>query len=140
MKILLALLAAIGVMTITPGALAQDDSEEENPATERVCVNTRAVRSFDALTDQHVYVQEGSNRHLLFTMRNRCPNLRNALGIAIKDTTSRVCSNGFGEIVYRDRMSGRSMQTCRIDTIEVVESREDAKAIVEARREAAKNE
>ena len=136
MKILLAVLAAIGVMTISPGALAQDDSDEEGAATERVCVNTRAVRNFDALTDQHVYVQEGSNRHFLFTMRNRCPDLRNA----IKDTTSRVCSNGFGEIVYRDRMSGRRMQTCRIDTIEVVESREDAKAIVEARREAAKNE
>jgi hypothetical protein len=66
-------------------------------------------------------------------MRNRCINLRNAMVIALKDTTSRICSDGFGEIVYRDRMSSRRMQSCRIGKIEVVDSKDDARAIVAAR-------
>ena len=54
--------------------------------------------------------------------------------------TSRVCSDGFGEIIYRDRMGGRRMESCRIGTIERVESRDDAEAIVEAREAAEDNE
>ena len=113
-------------------ATAQDDDAADAEAEERICVNSRAIRNFDALTDQYVYVQEGSSRHFLFTMRNHCVNLNNAMGIALKDTTSRICSDGFGEIVYRDRMSSQRLQSCRIGKIEVVESKEDARAIVDA--------
>ena len=118
-------------------AYAQDDEgaqAEEKP--ERVCVNVRTIRTFDALTDQHVYVRQGSDKHFLFVMRNRCHNLRNAQGIAIKDVTSRICSDGFGEIVYRDRLGGRRLESCRIDTIQAVDSKEAAAAIVEALMEA----
>jgi hypothetical protein len=63
------------------------------------------------------------------------------MGIAIKDSTNRVCSDGFGEIAYRDRMGGgRRLESCRIDTIERVESKDDAKAIVAARKEAKSND
>ncbi len=123
-----------------PLALAQDDADEgaeEEPSEERVCVNIRAVRTFDAIDDEHIYIREGSNNHFLLTMQHRCFNLRNSLGIGFRDTTGRSCSKGFGEIVYRDRMGGgRGIQSCRIDTIERVESKDDAEAIVEARKEA----
>lgn len=128
------LLALVGQL-----AFAQDESkeaEETEKSEERVCINIRTIRTFDALTDEYVYVKEGSSKHFLLTMRGRCHNLRNAQGIAIKDATSRVCSDGFGEIVYRDRMGGRRLESCRIDTIQQVESKDDAKAIVEARRSA----
>ena len=70
-------------------------------------------------------------------MRSRCIGLRNAMGIAFRDTSSRTCSDGFGEIVYRDRMAGGGrMESCRIDTIEKVEGIDDAKESVAARREA----
>lgn len=124
----------------SPLAMAQDDTDEgaeEVPGEERACVNIRAVRTFDAIDDQHIYIREGSDGHFLLTMQHRCFNLRNSLGIGFRDTTGRSCSKGFGEIVYRDRMGGgRGIQSCRIDTIERVESKDDAVAIVDARKEA----
>lgn len=131
----------IGLLPALVGqlAFAQDESkeaEETEKSEERVCINIRTIRTFDALTDEYVYVKEGSSKHFLLTMRGRCHNLRNAQGIAIKDATSRVCSDGFGEIVYRDRMGGRRLESCRIDSIQRVESKDDARAIVEASKEA----
>ena len=124
-------------------AFAQEvasETEEEEEAEERVCINSRSVRTFDAIDDEHIYVREGSSEHFLLTMQNRCFNLRNSLGIAFKDTTSRICDDGFGEIVYRDRMgSGRRLETCRIDEIERVDSKEDAEAIVKAREKSDEN-
>ena len=122
------LLALIG-----QAGAAQDETVAAEEDSERICVNTRIVRNFDAITDRYVYVKEGSDKHYLFTMRTRCHNLRDAMGIAFKQSVgSRVCGDGFAEIVYRDRFGGRRLQSCAIDSIERVESKEDAKAIVEA--------
>ena len=129
----------IGLILALAGqiAIAQDDEESgSDESKERVCLNVRTIRTFDALTNQYVYVRQGSDKHFLFTMRNRCHNLRDAQGIAIKGTTSRVCSDSFGEIIYRDRFGGRGLESCRIGKIEVVESKEDVEAIVEAVKEA----
>jgi hypothetical protein len=112
---------------------AEDEAEEEE-AIERVCVNKRSINSFDAIDDQHVYIKATGNNHYLFTMQRRCFGLGGAYGIAVKDTMSRVCSDGFGEIVYRDR--GQRLQSCRIGTIEEVASKEDARGLVEDRNEA----
>ena len=95
-------------------------------------MNSRTIRNFDAFTDEHIYVKEGGDKHYLFTMRGRRIGLKNSLAIAIKDTTSRVCSENFGEVVYRDNRNRTT--SCRIDTIEVVESKDDAKALVEQRK------
>ena len=132
MRAMNASLLTLTLLIMCPFALAQDDVEEADDAEKDVCVNVRAIRTFDAITDDYVYVKEGSDEHYLFTMQNRCFNLRGAMGIGIKDMTSRVCSDGFGEIVYRDRMGGRRMETCRIGKIERVASKDDAEAIVEA--------
>ncbi len=116
---------------------AAEDEAEEEEAIERVCVNKRNINSFDAIDDEHVYIKATGNNHYLFTMQRRCFGLRSAQGIGIKDTMSRVCSDGFGEIVYRDM--GR-VQSCRIDTIESVASKEDAKGLVEDRKRARQEE
>ncbi len=113
---------------------AADESEE---ASERVCVNKRSINSFDAIDDQHIYIKATGTKYYLFTMQRKCFGLRDAYGIGIKDTMSRVCSGGFGEVVYRDR--GKRRQSCRIDTIEAVASKDDAKGLV-ADRNAAKKE
>jgi hypothetical protein len=63
-------------------------------------------------------------------MRNPCNGLRHAYGIGIEDTKSRICDDGFAEIIYRD--SGR-LQHCRIRTVERVENKEEAKAVVAER-------
>lgn len=110
---------------------AVDEADEEE-VVQRVCVNKRSINSFDAIDDEHVYIKATGNKHYLFTMQRRCFGLRSAMGIGIKDTMSSVCSKGFGEIVYRD--AGRA-QSCRIDTIESVASKEDAKGLVKDRKE-----
>ncbi len=127
---LFVLILTIGVTN----AFAKDTDEKaaEEEAVERVCVNKRSINSFDAIDDEHVYIKASSNKHFLFTMQRRCSGLRHANGIGIKDTMSQVCSKSFGEIVYRDM--GR-MQSCRIDTIEPVASKDDAKGLVKDRKE-----
>ena len=127
---LLILILAMGT-TSAFAEEAEDDAAEEE-AVERICVNKRTINSFDAIDDKHVYIKATGDNHFLFTMQRRCFGLRNAMGIGIKDTTSRVCSDGFGEIVYRDM--GR-MESCRIDTIDSVASKEDAEGLVKDRKE-----
>ncbi len=116
---------------------ATDDADAEE-GTERVCVNKRTISSFDAIDDQHVYIKATGNKHFLFTMQRRCFGLRGAQGIGIKDTMSSVCSGSFGEIVYRDM--GRRLESCRIDTIERVASKDDAKGLVEDRKQLKREE
>jgi hypothetical protein len=107
---------------------AKDEAEEEE-ATERVCVNRRSINSFDAIDDQHIYIKATGNKNFLFTMQGRCFGLRDAYGISVKDTMSRVCSKGFGEVVYRGR--GQRLESCRIDTVEAVAGKDDARGLVE---------
>ena len=111
---------------------AEPKSAQESATEEKACFNRRQVRSFDGLSDEHVYIKEGANDHFLLTMRNRCSGLRDARGIGIKDTMSRICSNSFAEIIYRDM--GR-MQRCRIGDIERVENKDDAEALVAERQD-----
>ena len=115
-----------------PDEREQQEEEDAEHQSSNVCVNSRTIRNFDAFTDEQIYVEEGGDKQYLFTMRGRCIGLKNSLAIAIKDTTSRVCSENFGEVVYRDNRNRTT--SCRIDTIEVVESKDDAKALVEQRK------
>jgi hypothetical protein len=125
------------ILVLTMGAtnaFADDADEEaaEEDVAERVCVNKRNINSFDTIDDQHIFIRATGNRLYLFTMQRRCTGLRQARGIGVKDTMSRVCSDGFGEIVYQDM--GR-VQSCRIKTIESVASKDDAKGLVKDRKE-----
>ena len=122
------------------GAFAEEaeDEAEEEEAIERVCVNKRNINSFDAIDDQHIYIRATGNKHFLFTMQRRCFGLRGAHGIEVKDTMSSVCSGGFGEFVYRD--IGKRLESCRFDIIERVASKDDAKGLVEDRKQMKREE
>jgi hypothetical protein len=111
-------------------AAEQADSAETSP----VCLSSRDIRNFDALADDFVYVEGGSSNRYLFTMDRGCFGLRNANVIAVSDTTSRLCSNSFGRITYRE--AGRSLRYCRIRSIERVTDKDSARALVKAAREA----
>ena len=125
------------ILALSATSAFADEAADEEEAIERVCVNKRSINSFDPIDDQHVYIKATGNNHYLFTMQRRCFGLRDAYGIAVKDTMSRVCSKGFGEIVYRGR--GQRLESCRIDTIEAVAGKDDARGLVEDRK-AAKQE
>ena len=110
---------------------ASDETAEETG--EKVCINSNLVRNFDGLDDEHVFVEQSGKDYFLLTMRRRCMGLRSAQAIALNDTTSRICSGGFGEVIFRE--SGVGRMTCRIDTIERVENKDDARAIVAERKQ-----
>ena len=108
-------------------------ADESLGAPEKVCVNVRNISSFDAIDDRHIYIKARDEvRHFLFTMHGGCTGLRSAQTIAVRDTMLRVCSNSFGEVVYRQM--GRGLDSCRIRTIEAVSDKDDARGLVEDRK------
>ncbi len=133
-------------------AWAQDESESEaavdaaaseaeeieidpnaRPSAKPGCFSVRRVRNFSPLSDEALYVDGGGGTHLLLTMDRNCFGLRNAQGIAIDNHMDRVCSNSQARITYRG--VGRSLESCRIRTVEAVEDRAAARTIAEARRQ-----
>jgi hypothetical protein len=130
---LLFVIIALGGCATSPDDAA-DASDDGFIAADRVCVSARSINSFDAIDDEHVYIRAHVNDHYLFTMYGGCFGLRSAQGIAVKDTFTRVCSNSFGEIIYRDM--GRGLESCRIRNVESVASKEDAEGLVKDRKEA----
>ena len=134
----ISVLLLAGLLT-GPFAVADDEEKEDtadDAAAKKICINSHQVRSFDPLSDRYVFIEAGSKNYYLLTMANRCPGLKYSNVIAFKDTTSRICANGFSDIVYRDM--GRTQSSCRIGPIEKVADKEEAKALV-AEREAPSN-
>lgn len=116
------------LMITGSAAFAQDAEKPSDDSSEaRVCINTNNVRTFDGLTDLYLYVGEGANKHYLLTLKNPCPGLRFSQAIGLKNTTSRICSGGFGEVVFRDGPGNSFTNSCRIDKIERLENRDQAK-------------
>ncbi len=103
------------------------------PSTEPGCFSVRGIRNFSPLSDEALYVDGGRGNHFLLTMDRSCFGLRNAQGIAIDNHMDRVCSNSQARVTYRG--VGRSVESCRIRTVEAVEDRAAARTIAEARRQ-----
>jgi len=127
-------IASLLILSIAAPALADEHEQEVAEETEeKICISSNLVRNFDGLDDQHVFVEERSKQYYLLTMRHRCNGLRHAQAIGLKDTTSRICSGGFGEVVFRER--GIGPNTCRIEMIERVENKDEARAIIAEREQ-----
>lgn len=121
------------VLTLSGCATSSEEVADESLGTaERVCVSVRSISSFDAIDDEHIYIKATGNEHYLFTLYGICSGLRSAHGIAVRDTFSRVCSNSYGEIIYRDM--GRGLESCRIRNVEAVANKDDAEGLVEKRK------
>ena len=124
---------ALSAMLLAPQAsLAEDEKVEDAAAEDKAtCFYSNRVRNFDGLNDDFLFIEVNSNERYLLKTRSICFGLRNARVIAFKDTSRRICSdNNFVEILVRDM--GRTT-SCRIDGIEPVESKDQARAIVEER-------
>ncbi len=126
-------------LALTGCATSTGEVEDESlGAMERVCVNVRNINSFDAIDDKHLYIKATGNNHYLFTLYGGCHGLRSAHGIGVKYTFTRVCSNSYGEVIFRDM--GRGLESCRIRNVEAVASKDDAEGLVKVRNEAKKGE
>ena len=121
-------------------AFAQDEADAPKPVdvdakgeppSQEACFNVREVEDFSALDDLHVYLEgRRSDQHYLLTMFQGCVGLRGAIGIAISNEISRVCSNDNARVTYRG--FGR-VETCPIEKVEAVEDRESAEALATVR-------
>ena len=140
------------VMMFALSAWAQNESESEAgadpiaseveevkidpnapPSAEPGCFSARRVRNFSPFSDVNLYVDGGGGNHFLLTMDRNCFGLRNAQGIAIQNQMDRVCSNSQARITFRG--VGRSVESCRVRTVEAVEDRDAARALAEIRNQ-----
>ena len=106
-----------------------DDIYAIDPSAE--CVRIRQVRNWSAIDDKHVWLEASGRRQFLVTLWARCPGLRFAQVIALKNAGSRICPDDFGSILFDD---GGAAMRCQIDNVELVGSRGEAEAIVEDRK------
>ena len=123
------LIAIVGLMIagLSGAARAQESQDRE-------CFNIQTISSWNALSNEHHYVKGiGSTNHFLLTMFTRCPGIRSTQAIAFSSHMSRLCSNDFGNVTYYD---GGIPRRCRIDDIERVNSRDEAKELAEAMKNA----
>jgi hypothetical protein len=100
-------------------------------STRPACFSVRRINSFSAFHDEYIYIQDRGSRHYLLTMHRGCFGLRSARDIAIQNHTDRVCSNSQAEVSYRG--PGARLEKCFIRTVEAVEDRAAARALVESR-------
>jgi hypothetical protein len=102
--------------------------------SEPVCLSDYDIRSFSPLYDEFIYVEGLRDAHYLFTMQRGCLGLRSANAIGIPDQPGRICANSLDEVIYQDIATGQT--SCRILDIERVGSRDEARELAEARRQA----
>jgi hypothetical protein len=102
--------------------------------SEPVCLSDFDIRSFSPLSDEFIYIEALRDAHYLLTMQRGCLGLRSAHEIGFPDQPGRICSNSLDDVVYEDLSRGQT--SCRILGIERVGSREEARELVDARRQA----
>jgi len=132
----IAKLLAVSAIAVTLTACATGERTESAgiESSGKVCINVRTINGFNPLSDRELLVTASVRDYYLFTVFGSCPGLRYANTIAVADPTSRICSDGFGKIAFRDAGLGR--QVCQVDQIERVASPDEAREIAKAREEA----
>ena len=116
-----------------PATAAEEVVLDPNPppSAEPGCFSIRRVRNFDGLHNEYLYLEEAGGSHYLVTMFRSCLGLRNAQAIAIDSHQDRVCSNSQADVTFRG-VGGRR-ESCLIRTVEEVEDKDAARALVESR-------
>ena len=129
-NLLRTLVALLATLLAAPAALAEDENPEGSAVDgEKICFDSARIRNFDGLNDDFLFVQINSNEMYLLKTRSICFGLRNARVIAFKDSPRRICSDdNFIEVLVRDM--GRT-SSCRIEGLEPVDSKDQARAIVD---------
>lgn len=113
------LTACAAAAAMAPAALAQEPDR---------CVQIRSVDGYSVIDDRHAVLNSGASRHYLVSLRTRCSGLRQGVQIATSfGDNQRICNPHMEYLVPEDGWR------CAIDTIEAVDSREAAQALIEQR-------
>jgi hypothetical protein len=137
MKIVYWILAGLPLLVVSACAPMDEQTAGQRGDPARVCLNDHEITSFNPIDDDHLYIEGIGNKHYLFTMQKGCIGLRSANTIGIPDRVGRICSNSSDRVIYRDMVRGA--EYCRILDIEIVQDREEARALAEARKKSRRN-
>jgi hypothetical protein len=102
------------------------------PTADRVCVRVERINSYEPIGDHHVVITVSAGKRYLLTLDKICTGLEFARGIAVADTSTRVCNDGFAFLAFQQ--SGHGARRCRINNLEEVENSEAAEELVESRK------
>ena len=100
---------------------------------ESICLNAGIMRDFTSLSSKHILFRYDAKNYYLMTMKRGCFGLLPSSRLYPK-SSGKVCPKRRDEIAYEDKL-GR-VESCIVDTIDHVQSRDAAKALIEERKEA----
>jgi hypothetical protein len=108
----------------------QDASAQADGDEAPRCVTIRTISGYSVIDDRHLIIEGGPSRQYLVTTRQRCSGMRFGVQIGTSFTANqRICQPHMEYIIPDDGWR------CLIDTIEEVDSREQAEELI-ARRAA----
>ncbi|ANO52646.1 DUF6491 family protein [Woeseia oceani] len=125
---------ATALLLLAAACANQSSNPSMADGADRTCINVHSINGFSSLSDRELLVTASVKDHYLFTVDGHCPGLRDAHSIKVVDSVNRICNDGFGRVVFEDRSFGP--QSCRVNSIEQVMNRDEAREIVTARRDA----
>ena len=121
--------ASLAALGLAAGLAAPAVSAEPSQS-----IRVIGVDGYMVIDREHVVLDGIGQRHYLVTLRRSCPSLTGGMRIATSfPATGTVFNPRLEYLVTGDRRTG---ERCYIDTIEHVESRDAARALVEERRQA----
>lgn len=100
-----------------------------------ICLYASTMRDFSVLSSSHILIKYDRKNYYLMTMKRSCFGLRNTSRM-YPSRSSKVCGGRRDEISFEDKLGG--VETCMVDNIDHVESRDAAKALIKERKEAGK--
>jgi hypothetical protein len=120
------------VLMAAAAALPAEGAGDATTTTEKTCFRVRDTRGMSAIDDRHVAVECVRDRFYLLTMANTCFGLENSIAVKVASEFDRVCSNDRAWLTYRDF---DQTKRCEILTVESVADLEEAKILVEKRKQ-----
>ena len=111
-----------------PEQAAEGESEGRNWRDD--CIYEPSVRGYKVLDEQNLLIDASGRRTYHVVLRRRAHGLRGSMGIAFNSTTSRVCAD-FSEILFRENMFDRSVDTVRIRSIRLLTPEEEEHLLIQ---------
>ncbi|WP_297737352.1 DUF6491 family protein [uncultured Maricaulis sp.] len=133
---MIAALGALGLAASAAALTAQDETAspaatETETETRNGPIRIRNINGYAVLDRQHLVLRAGASRRYLVTLKRRCMGLRGSTGVGLSLDNFATIHNPHFEYVQtrQDR--------CYFDTIEQVDSNDEARALIAARAQAA---
>lgn len=127
------LIASLAALALSAGLAAPAVSADPSERIRVVGVN-----GYSVIDRQHLILDGIGTRYYLVTLQRTCFDLRHGMHIATSfGSTATIFNPRFEYVITGGPGVSRIQQRCYIETIEQVDSRDAARALVEERREAA---